>query len=206
MKNLLFLLAALAVLPARLAAQSYADSVLAWQRHYKEEFITEPRSPIHNSDTGTIRFFQVSSHWRVMAEVIPTPGAAPVDMATHAAKTKRFRQWASLRFISPLSRGLSYYTLAAYERIDPPAGDTASAGLLFIPFNDASNSRQTYGGGRYMDIPKAAVKDGWLQLDFNKAYNPWCAFGSGYSCPIPPAENRLPIEVRAGEMLWTKPE
>jgi hypothetical protein len=196
----------LSILAGQSQAQSYEDSIRGWQRHYKEEFLTDPRSPVKAADTGFIRFFSVNQHWRVLAEVIMTPDAKPFDMATHSGKTKKFRQWALLKFANPVSRGLRYHTLMAYERIDPPKGDTISPVTLFIPFNDESNlNGETYGGGRYMDIPKAEVTNGTVMLDFNKAYNPYCAFGEGFSCPIPPAENKLPIEVRAGEKIWAKP-
>ena len=66
------------------------------------------------------------------------------------------------------------------------------------------NGDTTYGGGRYIDLMKTDVNDGNVMLDFNKAYNPDCAFGEGFSCPIPPAENRLGIAVKAGEKIWSK--
>ena len=187
-------------------AQSYRDSIMRWQHEYKTEFLSDPRSPVKAGDTGFIRFFSIDQGWRVMAKVVPTPEAKAFDMATHSGKTKKFRSWARLKFANPVSRGLNYYTLVAYERIDPSKGDTISPVTLFIPFNDETNLSSTYGGGRYIDIPKSAVKDGYLILDFNKAYNPYCAFGEGFSCPIPPIENKLPVEVRAGEMVWAKKE
>jgi uncharacterized protein (DUF1684 family) len=202
MKCIGFFAAMLALQP--LSAQTYKDSIVQWQHHYKSEFLDDARSPVKANDTAFIRFFPVSRKWCVRATVRMTPEAKPFDMATHSGKTKKFRQWAELRFADPLSRGLRFYTLSAFERVDPPAGDTVSRVTLFIPFYDETNSEETYGGGRYMDIPKAAVSNGRLVLDFNKAYNPYCAFAEGFSCPIPPAENKLPLAVRAGEMVWTK--
>ena len=70
---------------------------------------------------------------------------------------------------------------------------------LFIPFKDLSNGEATYGGGRYMDIRMDDIKNGELMLDFNKAYNPYCAYSDGYNCPVPPVENHLETEVNAGE-------
>ncbi len=75
---------------------------------------------------------------------------------------------------------------------------------LFIPFKDATNGEQTYGGGRYMDISKADIEEGKLTIDFNKAYNPWCAYSDGYSCPVPPMENHLNVFVKAGERAYQK--
>lgn len=199
-----FILGLLVLSSVSLSAQSYEDSVKQWQHHYKQEFVAEPHSPLKAADTGFIRFYPVGKRWRAVAQLVMTPSAKPFNMATHSGKTKKFRQFALLRFVNPASRGLKFYQLAAYERIDPPAGDTISRTTLFIPFNDRTNGEKTYGGGRYLDIPRSAITNGHLILDFNKAYNPYCAYAEGYSCPIPPAENNLKIAVQAGEMIWTK--
>ncbi|WP_192347263.1 DUF1684 domain-containing protein [Algoriphagus sp. Y33] len=70
--------------------------------------------------------------------------------------------------------------------------------VLFLPFTDQTNGGETYGGGRYMGltIPTGDT----IELDFNKAYNPYCAYASGYACPIPPKENDLEVPIRAGVM------
>ncbi|MFC7667025.1 DUF1684 domain-containing protein [Hymenobacter humi] len=69
---------------------------------------------------------------------------------------------------------------------------------LFVPFTDLTNGHGSYGGGRYLDlrIPPAGTRV--MQLDFNRAYNPSCAYNHGYSCPVPPAENRLPVAIPVG--------
>jgi len=69
---------------------------------------------------------------------------------------------------------------------------------LFVPFTDRTNGHGSYGGGRYLDLripPKGATT---MPLDFNRAYNPSCAYAPGYSCPVPPAENRLNVAIPAG--------
>jgi uncharacterized protein len=197
-------IAILAIGASKCYAQTYKDSISQWQHHYKAEFLADDRSPVKAKDTGFIRFFPIDKRWRVLAKAGLTPDAKAFDMATHSGKTKKFRQWAVLRFANPVIRGSVMHTLSAYERVDRPDSDTAARLTLFIPFNDPTNGKETYGGGRYMDIPKSAVKDGYLIVDFNKAYSPYCAFGEGFSCPIPPAENNLSREVRVGERIWQK--
>ena len=77
------------------------------------------------------------------------------------------------------------------------------ADYVFIPFNDDTNGTETYGGGRYLDLRFADVEDHKLTIDFNRSYNPYCAYSDGYSCPVPPNENRLPVKVQAGEnVVW----
>jgi len=70
---------------------------------------------------------------------------------------------------------------------------------LFLPFRDAGASRETYGAGRYVDVER--LSGGVVSIDFNRAYNPDCAYGISGSCPITPAENTLPFRVEAGEMI-----
>ena len=72
----------------------------------------------------------------------------------------------------------------------------AQSGSLFLPFQDANAGGETYEAGRYLDEEQ---HDGRLHVDFNYAYNPYCAYNEMWSCPIPPAENRLAVAVRASE-------
>lgn len=70
---------------------------------------------------------------------------------------------------------------------------------LSILFKDKTSGKETYGGGRYIDFKVDDAQENRLIIDFNEAYNPYCAYNHEYACPIPPAENVLPVEVRAGE-------
>ena len=70
---------------------------------------------------------------------------------------------------------------------------------LFVPFHDLTNGTDTYPGGRYLDLDRTAT--GVYDLDFNRAYHPFCLFNATYDCPVPPRENRLAMPVRAGEQL-----
>lgn len=100
------------------------------------------------------------------------------------------------------SIGTLYFTLAGrpeqltvFRNIDLSRLDDYR-NYLFVPFTDLTNGETTYGGGRYLDLegPLGAT----VELDFNRAYNPYCAYGGGYSCPIPPMENHLEVLVKAG--------
>lgn len=75
---------------------------------------------------------------------------------------------------------------------------------LFIPFTDKTTGDETYGSGRYIDILISDIRNNTVELDFNKAYNPYCAYTTGYNCPIPPKENFLPIAIQAGEKTFAK--
>ncbi|MHA8073708.1 DUF1684 domain-containing protein [Aquirufa sp. HETE-40SA] len=84
-------------------------------------------------------------------------------------------------------------TLTLYQREN---------GDFFLPFKDKSAPTETYGGGRFLDLPLTNVKNNRLRVDFNLAYNPYCAYNEEFACPIPPAENTLPIRIEAGEKLF----
>ena len=80
--------------------------------------------------------------------------------------------------------------------------DSAARGAsLFVPFRDSTSGQETYGAGRYIDLKENT--SGIYDLDFNRAYNPSCAYNSTYSCPVPPAENTLKVAIRAGEKKYS---
>ena len=79
------------------------------------------------------------------------------------------------------------------------ASDTDEVDSVFVPFIDATSGHETYGAGRYLDLE--AEPDGTYSLDFNLAYHPYCVYAPTYSCPLTPAENRLPVRIEAGERL-----
>lgn len=83
--------------------------------------------------------------------------------------------------------------LTAYSEKENPDGEA-----LFIPFKDATSNQESYGGGRYVEVPYNGEKDS-VAIDFNKAYNPYCHYNHSYSCPLVPEENRIPAAIRAGE-------
>lgn len=74
------------------------------------------------------------------------------------------------------------------------------ADQLFVPFTDKTSGFETYEAGRYLDVERHD-DEGYI-LDFNRAYSPYCAYNSQYACPLVPAENRLPLSIRAGEKRW----
>ena len=74
---------------------------------------------------------------------------------------------------------------------------------IFVAFKDLTNNKLTYGGGRYIEIPRKSIKNDSLVIDFNYCFNPFCNYNPTYSCPVPPRENNLPIEILAGERVFS---
>lgn len=180
---------------------TYAEQIAAHRQHYKEEFLTDKNSPLKAVDTGFLRFYEPDEQYKVLAEVVVAKNAVPFKIQTHSKKEKDYKEYAVLKF---KLRGKNL-ELHAYQNVNWEKSEEHK-GLLFIPFTDNTNNKETYGGGRYIDLDIKDIKDGKIELDFNKCYNPYCAFADGYSCPIPPRENSLDMAIKAGEKLFGKGE
>lgn len=170
----------------------------AWRMRRDELFATHPQSPVPpgRRDTFTaMAFFPYDPSWRLLAEVAPAEDAgphAPPALAAAGARFIRAGTAVTQREGQPIRLPLMW--LDAY------------GGGLFLPFRDATNGDETYGGGRYLiDQVKGAdlgvAPDGRLVLDFNYAYHPSCAHDARWTCPLAPAGCHVPGPVRAGELL-----
>lgn len=184
------------------AQQTYSDSLLKHRAHYKQEFITSEHSPLKKDDTALLRFYAPNEQYRVTARLKKTPKAKPFQMPTHSGETRKYRQYGTLEFTIAGAK----QTLQVYQSMDLIKRDEKYKKHLFVPFTDFTSNFDTYGGGRYIDLSTDDIrKNGMIELDFNKCYNPYCAYAEGYSCPIPPVENRLQVPILAGEMMYGKP-
>jgi hypothetical protein len=179
--------------------QTYADSILQYRKQYIADLISDARSPIKSSQTKDLNFFRPDKAYCVWGAVKETPGSKPFMIDTHSGKKKPFREFGTVTFTINDSVG----TLHIYQSIDL-IKEAAHKDDLFVPFTDGTTYDITYGGGRYLDLSIKDITNGMLLLDFNKCYNPYCAYADGYSCPVPPVENRLQMSVKAGEMMFTR--
>lgn len=123
----------------------------------------------------------------------------PFEMHTHSGKVKMYRKYGRVCFRMDKKKQV----LEVYQSLTLLQNEEMKD-YLFIPFNDLTNYETTYAGGRYMDISIKDIKNEKVLLDFNKCYNPYCAYASGYSCPIPPDANKLQLKITAGEKLFGK--
>lgn len=161
---------------------------------YKADFLTNPRSPLHAADTSMLDFFPARKEWVITAAFERTPEAKPFIMMTYSGQKRDYVQYGILSF----SLNDQSHTLQIYQNLKL-IQDSTYRDHLFLPFKDLSNGGETYGGGRYLDFRQSDIQNGILLLDFNRCYNPWCAYSDGYNCPIPPRENHLTFEIPAGE-------
>jgi uncharacterized protein (DUF1684 family) len=180
-------------------AQPYAIRILQWRDAYTHDLLAEPRHPVQQGDERFLDYFEPDSTYRVTATLVRTAGAEPFMVQTHSGKTKPFREYGILHFTVHDTD----MELHAYQLLDL-VNNAVHQEELFVPFNDPTNYELTFGGGRYIDLNTNDLHQGKIELDFNKCYNPYCAFAEGFSCPIPPDPNHLPMEIRAGEKLFRK--
>lgn len=189
----------LCMLGQNLQAQTsaaYLEKIAAHRKFYLQAFHQNPASPLSKKELKKVAFFPPDEAFLIASTFTPTPDATPFEMPTYSGESKTYVQYGIAKFtLSGQEYQLSIYRMSG--RTLPQYRD-----LLFVPFKDQSNGESTYGGGRYLDLRVQDIVDGNLTLDFNKAYNPYCAYSDGYSCPIPPDENHLEVGILAGEKTY----
>ncbi|MDF1696459.1 MAG: DUF1684 domain-containing protein [Saprospiraceae bacterium] len=163
-----------------------------------EEFIKDERAPLREGDLKDVHFFPANIAYKCDCTFELTPDAKPFELSTYSGITKPFRQYGIAT--CPIQNKATKIRLYTSLRTIAMPG---YKDYLFLPFKDWTNGEDTYGGGRYIDLKTGDIQDGKVTIDFNKCYNPWCAYSDGYNCPIPPVENHLDVEIKAGEKMWT---
>jgi uncharacterized protein (DUF1684 family) len=175
---------------------AWRDSLDAYWMRMDAEYADSATSPLKAEDRAHFMHlsrFAPDSGYCVQARFTAVKDAEAFVMQTSTDRLPRFRTYGTLLF----TLNGSEYMLSVYEDAVP---DPRYPGYLFLPFTDLTNGEQTYGAGRYLDL-KAPLAETVL-LDFNKAYNPYCAYNDKYSCPIPPSENHLSTAVKAGVLKF----
>jgi uncharacterized protein len=166
------------------------------EREEKDRFMDNGADSPFAKDSavfGGLKYFAPDLSYRIAADLTPITNKKVVVLATNDGKEQRYIEYAHATFNM---NGVAS-TLLILEVMDMgPA-----RGKLFLAFGDATSGKETYGAGRYLDVTKVPGST-TITLDFNKAYNPYCAYSDAYSCPFPPAENLLEIAIRAGEKSY----
>jgi uncharacterized protein (DUF1684 family) len=185
--------AAAAVAACSPPAKPYAEEIGAWHAD-KDRYLREsPDSPVpadRRASFPPLSYFAVNEEYRVPAALKVIESDQVLQMSTSSGQPRKMRRVGTLEFTlkgQPL-------TLTAF--VDATENDMRR---LFVPFGDLTNGTETYQGGRFLDLDRTAT--GIYDLDFNRAYHPFCLFNPSWECPIPPRENRLTVPVRAGERL-----
>jgi uncharacterized protein (DUF1684 family) len=138
-----------------------------------------------------LEFYDINLDFRVEARFVRTPNEEPFLMPTSTSRLPEYVKYGEAHF----EIGGKKLQLNLYQDTTP-SEDPQYLDHLFLPFTDYTSGDGSYGGGRFIDshIPEGDT----IVIDFNLAYNPYCAYNSGYSCPIPPKENDLLVRIEAG--------
>lgn len=175
------------------APPPYPDQIAAWHAE-KDRFMRESsQSPVPAEKRATfppLVYFPTDPAYRVPAMLHEDRTGAPMEMLTSTGQHRQMRRVGTLAFT------LNGQQLSLGAFIE--AGET-DLSRLFVPFGDLTNGVETYNGGRYLELDRTAT--GVYDLDFNRAFHPFCLYNSSYDCPYPPPESRLKVPVRAGEKL-----
>jgi uncharacterized protein (DUF1684 family) len=146
-----------------------------------------PKSDL--SPVGKLNYYPVEEVFKVKATFTPIENGEVFEMQTNTDRLPEYRYYGVLSF----KMADTTLELTLYQNVEQPD-------YLFCPFKDLTNGKDTYGAGRYLDFQLADLDN--PILDFNYAYNPYCAYNKEYSCPIPPIENHLQVPITAGEKTW----
>ena len=175
-------------------------SILEFQEELNLEFKDPATSPLadrHRKNFKELEFFAPDTNYIVKAKFVRTPDALPFLMPTN---TDRKSEEVVYGIVKLQLKGKTY-ALEVYQNPELML-EKEYEDYLFLPFTDLTNGKQTYGGGRYLDL---RIPDGdTIIIDFNRAYNPYCAYNKKFSCPLAPAVNNLNTQILAGVKAFRK--
>ena len=163
------------------------------ERAEKDRFMrTSRESPFAKSieSYSGLKYYPPDIRYRIIANLQPIQQKKTVILATNDGKEQRYIEYAYAEFkLDGVSNKLLILEIADMGPF---------RGKLFLAFGDETSAVETYGAGRYLDVTKTPGST-TIKLDFNLAYNPYCAYDNSFSCPLPPRENILTIPIKAGE-------
>lgn len=168
------------------SSKTYQDGL---NKHYADQ----DKSPLKAKDLNffnALDFFTIDMTYCVKAKIVLTPDAEPFEMPTTTERKPLYVKYGILHF----EINGKAFQLEAYRQFskDKPILHNK----LFVPFTDLTSGNESYGGGRYLDIDIPEGEE--IIIDFNRCYNPYCAYNEKYSCPLTPAVNDLKVEIKAG--------
>lgn len=166
------------------------------EREEKDHFMrTAEDSPLaeHANDFKGLSYFPIDARYKIIASLIPIEKKEVVVLQTSDGKEQHYLTYAYAEF--DLDERRNKLLILEIMEMGP------TRGTLFLAFGDETSAKETYGAGRYLDIKKVPGSS-TITLDFNLAYNPYCAYSDKFSCPFPPRENLLNIAIKAGEKVY----
>lgn len=189
--NYKFLISVLLFCTLSFGQSAYSDSLRNQREIHEMSFISSVLDSTETAHFNGICYFDIDPSYIVKATFKREKGKK-FQMPMSKERVVYYRKYGTLTFI----KNDTTCVLTLYENLSLK-GNKEYKDYLFLPFKDKTSGKNTYGGGRYLDLQKSADKT-W-EIDFNLAYHPYCAYSTRYSCPLVPVENTLKISVPAGE-------
>lgn len=197
MKKLSFLFLILSLFLNAQTEKENIASIKKFQKELNTEYLNPKESPLRGDNLKNFKqhpFFPINLKYRVTSKFVKTENPVPFELPTSSGKFKQYQEYGKATFELD---GKSF-TLTLYQSLDLMKMEKYKD-HLFLPFRDETNEKETYGGGKYIDLKIPSGKE--IVLDFNQSYQPFCAYNAfDYNCPIVPEENKLPIRIEAGVM------
>ncbi len=182
-----------------LSAQHLEDEIAQFRQNQVTELFESAKPPLKKDEIRFLSYFAPDGKYRLEAAFRPEENARPFLMTTSTGSASEYVKYGTVTFyLDGHPHRLAVYRSLTLPRIGKYRD------YLFVPFRDKTNGKETYGGGRYLDLRAGDIRNGTVVLDFNKAYNPYCAYSPAFSCPIPPSENRLKARIEAGEKIFKR--
>lgn len=203
-KNFIIALIILSTVGCKQQTEKYSSLYqLKIEEHQKElnlhyaDSLSSPLKPEDLKIFKSLNFFPIDEKYSVKATLELTPNDPVFEMKTTTDRKPLYKRYG----IATFKLDGKEYRLNVYQNQELIL-DFEYRDYLFLPFTDETNGDKTYKGGRYIDtrIPKDSI----FTIDFNTAYNPYCAYNSKYSCPVVPPDNHLPIKIKAGVLAFDK--
>lgn len=196
MKNIVLILVLIFTTQVFAQENKTIKEVEKFQQKLNQEFASKETSPLHKDDLKKFKsldFFPIDTNMRVVAKLKLFKNSKPFTMQTTTDRLPVYKIYATATFEL---QGKTYVLHIYQNQKLILTADYKD--YLFLPFTDDSNGDTTYGGGRYIDLQVPTSNTDTIVIDFNKAYNPFCAYNHKYSCPIPPPVNHLNTKILAG--------
>ena len=201
MRNVTFILFISLLMSCTSKVKRFLKGKSEFQKKMNADFKDASKSPLTKKGLKQFKglnFFAIDKKYKVIAKLVKTNEAPFFNFPTTTNRVVVYKKYGEVFFIIDeqelkLDVYKSKYAVKEYEN------------HLFLPFLDKTNGKTSYAGGRFVDVLTTDEhENGTINIDFNKAYNPYCAYNDKYSCPITPRKNYLDIDINAGVMAYKK--
>lgn len=175
-------------------AEDYSDEIRTHREEVESFLATSDASPFKGINKQPLQFFPPDLAYKVQATITKNEALEYLNVPKSDGKSDRY-----------LKYGYASFKLDGQQLkllLLKPTGIKGRTDEIFLAFSDLTSGESTYGGGRYLDLQHKGSNQ--IIIDFNKAYNPYCAYNESFSCPLPPVENKLSVAVLAGEKSYVE--